>query len=206
MQAKKHKRTYAYNPETKKQSTPWERNQFQDEPNPTKVIGTKRTLKLMVVCFLGGAGTVLAEPMRPDGSRQLLAAPLDFGTSTNSDNETIFDMKMAEIAQDAAGVSASQGEVLKLNERSHCLFRSIYARSFVAEKRANILKHKTVSAGRIVLKIRPTRARIKLSFVAKLDDKQVRGRIGSCIDAYLIRAGGEGGALAGPEWDLIVNN
>ncbi|GBP05920.1 Dynein heavy chain 7, axonemal [Eumeta japonica] len=41
---------YAYDPETKHQSTVWV---FQDEPNPTKMIRAKSTLKQMVACIFG---------------------------------------------------------------------------------------------------------------------------------------------------------
>ena len=41
---------YAYEPETKQQSTVWV---FEDEPNPTKVVLGRSTLKQMVACFFG---------------------------------------------------------------------------------------------------------------------------------------------------------
>jgi histone-lysine N-methyltransferase SETMAR len=46
---------YAYDPETKQQSTVWV---FQDEPNPTKVVREKSTSKQMVACFFGITGHV----------------------------------------------------------------------------------------------------------------------------------------------------
>lgn len=51
---------YAYDPETKQQSTVWV---FQDEPNPTKVIRSKSTLKQMVACFFGINGHVATVPL-----------------------------------------------------------------------------------------------------------------------------------------------
>ena len=39
---------YAYEPESKQQSTVWV---FQDEPNPTKVVRARSTSKQMVACF-----------------------------------------------------------------------------------------------------------------------------------------------------------
>ena len=41
---------YAYEPESKQQSTVWV---FQDEPNPTKVVRARSTSKQMVACFFG---------------------------------------------------------------------------------------------------------------------------------------------------------
>jgi len=41
---------YAYEPETKQQSTVWV---FEDEPNPTKVVRGRSTSKQMVACFFG---------------------------------------------------------------------------------------------------------------------------------------------------------
>lgn len=46
---------YAYEPETKQQSTVWV---FQDEPNPTKVVRQRSTSKQMVACFFGITGHV----------------------------------------------------------------------------------------------------------------------------------------------------
>lgn len=46
---------YAYEPETKQQSTVWV---FQAEPNPTKVIRGRSTSKQMVACFFGITGHV----------------------------------------------------------------------------------------------------------------------------------------------------
>ncbi|GBP81406.1 hypothetical protein EVAR_59408_1 [Eumeta japonica] len=51
---------YAYDPETKQQSTVWV---FQDEPNPTKVIRVENTLKQMVALFFGINGHVVAVPL-----------------------------------------------------------------------------------------------------------------------------------------------
>ena len=39
---------YAYEPESKQQSTVWV---FQDEPNPTKFVRARSTSKRMIVCF-----------------------------------------------------------------------------------------------------------------------------------------------------------
>ena len=44
---------YAYESETKQQSTEWV---FEDEPNPTKFICGRSTSKQMVACFFGKAG------------------------------------------------------------------------------------------------------------------------------------------------------
>lgn len=46
---------YAYEPETKQQSTVWV---FQDEQNPTKVVRGRSTSKQMVACFFGITGHV----------------------------------------------------------------------------------------------------------------------------------------------------
>ncbi|XP_015599901.1 histone-lysine N-methyltransferase SETMAR-like [Cephus cinctus] len=46
---------YAYEPETKQQSTVWV---FQDEPNPTKIVRGRSTSKQMVACFFGITGHV----------------------------------------------------------------------------------------------------------------------------------------------------
>jgi hypothetical protein len=46
---------YAYEPETKQQSTVWV---YQDEPNPTKVVRGRSTSKQMVTCFFGITGHV----------------------------------------------------------------------------------------------------------------------------------------------------
>ena len=46
---------YAYEPETKQQSTVWV---FQDEPKPTKVVRGRSTSKQMVACFFGIKGHV----------------------------------------------------------------------------------------------------------------------------------------------------
>lgn len=51
---------YAYDPETKQQSTVWV---FQDEPNPTKVVRARSTLKQMVACFFGINGHVATVPL-----------------------------------------------------------------------------------------------------------------------------------------------
>lgn len=51
---------YAYDPETKQQSTVWV---FQNEPNPTKVTRAKSTLKQMVACFFGINGHVATVPL-----------------------------------------------------------------------------------------------------------------------------------------------
>ena len=41
---------YAYESESKQQSTVWV---FQDGPNPTKVAGVRSTSKQMIACFFG---------------------------------------------------------------------------------------------------------------------------------------------------------
>ena len=46
---------YAYEPESKQQSTVWV---FQDEPNPTKVPSTRCTSKQMISCFFWKTGHV----------------------------------------------------------------------------------------------------------------------------------------------------
>jgi len=51
---------YAYEPETKQQSTVWA---FQDESNPTKVVRARSTSKQMVACFFGKTGHVATVPM-----------------------------------------------------------------------------------------------------------------------------------------------
>lgn len=51
---------YAYEPETKQQSTVWV---FQDEPNPTKVIRARSTSKQMIACFFGITGHVATVPL-----------------------------------------------------------------------------------------------------------------------------------------------
>ena len=51
---------YAYEPETKQQSTVWV---FEDEPNPTKVVRGRSTSKQMVACFFGKTGHVATVPL-----------------------------------------------------------------------------------------------------------------------------------------------
>ncbi len=51
---------YAYEPESKQQSTVWV---FQDEPNPTKVVRARSTSKQMVACFFGKTGHVATVPL-----------------------------------------------------------------------------------------------------------------------------------------------
>ena len=51
---------YAYEPETKQQSTVWV---FQDESNPTKVVRARSTSKQMVACFFGITGHVTTVPL-----------------------------------------------------------------------------------------------------------------------------------------------
>ena len=51
---------YAYEPETKQQSTVWV---FQDEPNSTKVVRGRSTSKQMVACFFGKTGHVATVPL-----------------------------------------------------------------------------------------------------------------------------------------------
>ncbi|GBP62942.1 hypothetical protein EVAR_95897_1 [Eumeta japonica] len=51
---------YAYEPETKQQSTVWV---FHDEANLTKVIRAKSTLNQMVACLFGLNGHVVTEPL-----------------------------------------------------------------------------------------------------------------------------------------------
>ena len=46
---------YAYEPESKQQSTVWV---FQDEPNPTKVARARSTSKQIIDCFFGITGHV----------------------------------------------------------------------------------------------------------------------------------------------------
>lgn len=51
---------YAYEPESKQQSTVWV---FQDEPNPTKVVRARSTSKQMIACFFGKTGHVATVPL-----------------------------------------------------------------------------------------------------------------------------------------------
>ena len=51
---------YAYEPESKQQSTVWV---FQDEPNPTKVARARSTSKQMIACFFGKTGHVAIVPL-----------------------------------------------------------------------------------------------------------------------------------------------
>lgn len=51
---------YAYDPETKQQSTVWV---FPDEANPTKVTRARSTSKQMVSCFFGKTGHVATLPL-----------------------------------------------------------------------------------------------------------------------------------------------
>lgn len=51
---------YAYEPETKQQSTVWV---FQNEENPTKVTRARSTSKQMVACFFGRNGHVATVPL-----------------------------------------------------------------------------------------------------------------------------------------------
>ncbi|XP_037959406.1 histone-lysine N-methyltransferase SETMAR-like [Teleopsis dalmanni] len=51
---------YAYEPETKQQSTMWV---FEDEPNPTKVVRGRSTSKQMVAYFYGKTGHVATVPL-----------------------------------------------------------------------------------------------------------------------------------------------
>lgn len=51
---------YAYEPETKQQSTVWV---FQNEQNPTKVIRARSTSKQMIACFFGITGHVATVPL-----------------------------------------------------------------------------------------------------------------------------------------------
>lgn len=51
---------YAYEPESKQQSTVWV---FQGEPNPTKVVRARSTSKQMVACFFGKTGHVATVPL-----------------------------------------------------------------------------------------------------------------------------------------------
>ena len=51
---------YAYEPESKQQSTLWV---FQDEPNPTKVDRTRSTSKQMIAYFFGKTGHVAIVPL-----------------------------------------------------------------------------------------------------------------------------------------------
>ena len=46
---------YAYEPESKQQSTVWV---LQDEPNPTKVALAQSTSKQIIACFFGKTGHV----------------------------------------------------------------------------------------------------------------------------------------------------
>jgi [histone H3]-lysine36 N-dimethyltransferase SETMAR len=52
---------YAYEPETKQQSTVWV---FQEEPKPTKVIRSRSTSKQMIACFFGINGHVATVPLQ----------------------------------------------------------------------------------------------------------------------------------------------
>lgn len=52
---------YAYEPESKQQSTVW---LFQDEPNPTKVVRARSTSKQTVACFFGKNGQVATVPLQ----------------------------------------------------------------------------------------------------------------------------------------------
>lgn len=51
---------YAYQPETKQQSTVWV---FQDESNPTKVVRARSTSKKMIACFFGCTGHIATIPL-----------------------------------------------------------------------------------------------------------------------------------------------
>ena len=51
---------YAYEPESKKQSTVWV---FQDKPNPTKVVRVQSTSKQMIACFFGKTSHVATVPL-----------------------------------------------------------------------------------------------------------------------------------------------
>ena len=51
---------YAYEPESKQQSTVWV---FHDEPNPTKVVRSRSTSKKMIACFFGCTGHVATIPL-----------------------------------------------------------------------------------------------------------------------------------------------
>ncbi|EFN60885.1 Histone-lysine N-methyltransferase SETMAR, partial [Camponotus floridanus] len=51
---------YAYEPETKQQSTVWV---FQNKPNPTKVVRAQSTSKQMLTCFFGKTGHVATVPL-----------------------------------------------------------------------------------------------------------------------------------------------
>lgn len=51
---------YAYEPESKQQSTVWV---FQSEPNPTKVVRARSTAKQMVACFFRKTGHVATIPL-----------------------------------------------------------------------------------------------------------------------------------------------
>ena len=52
--------TYAYEPESKQQSTVWV---FQDEQSPTKVVRARRSSKQMVACFFRKTGHVATVPL-----------------------------------------------------------------------------------------------------------------------------------------------
>ena len=70
---------YAYEPETKQQSTVWI---FQDEPNPTKVVRGRSTSKQMVACFFKitrHVTTVPFEQSRTINSEK--AAPINSSSS-----------------------------------------------------------------------------------------------------------------------------
>ena len=47
---------YAYEPESKQQSTVWV---FQDEPNPTKIAPARSTSKQIIACFFGKTGLAI---------------------------------------------------------------------------------------------------------------------------------------------------
>ena len=70
---------YAYEPETKQQSTVWV---FQSEPNPTKVVRVRSTAKQIVACFFGinePASTVQLENRRTVNWYTAICLPEVFG-------------------------------------------------------------------------------------------------------------------------------
>ena len=83
---------YAYEPETKQQSTMWA---FEDKPNPTKVVCGKSTSKQMVACFFGKTGHVATVPLE---QRCTVNSVMKFKKPTRKD-ESLFTMATRVLAQ-----------------------------------------------------------------------------------------------------------
>ena len=64
---------YAYEPESKQQSTVWV---FQDEPNPTKVARAENTSKQIIVCFFVKTGHIAIVPLEQSEQSILSGTPL----------------------------------------------------------------------------------------------------------------------------------